>query len=172
MAEFLILVDEQDQEIGQMEKEKCHRLPGFLHRGFLVMVFNSKGELLLTRRSQDKPLFPEIWDGSIASHPRIGEGLEEAVKRRLVEEIGVNSPVGLENLFKFEYEACWKDKGVEKEVCSVFKVVCPQEIKPNPKEIDGFSWIPLEDLKKDLKNSPEKYSPWFKKAVEKLGARD
>ena len=70
MGEVLILVDKNDREIGKTEKEKCHRPPGFLHRAFLIMVFNSQGKILLTKRSKSKALWPGIWDGSVASHPR------------------------------------------------------------------------------------------------------
>ena len=167
MDEILALVDKEDRVVGEMEKGKAHRFPGFLHRAFLVMVFNPKGELLLTKRSQDKPLWPGVWDGSVASHPRVGERLEEAVKRRLVEEIGVKNFVDLKHLFEFEYEACWKNEGVEKEICHVFKIICQEGIKPNFREISDFSWISWEKLKQELKKSPADYSPWFKKAFAK-----
>lgn len=165
--EILILVDRKDRPVGTMIKKDAHQLPGFLHRAFLVMFFNSQGKLLLTKRSDYKPLWPGVWDGSIASHPRMGEELEGAVKRRLIEELGIINPIGLKKLFKFEYEARWKKAGIEKEICTVFKTIYEGEIKPSPQEVDGFYWISPEDLSKKLKESPEKYSPWLKKALAK-----
>jgi isopentenyl-diphosphate delta-isomerase len=165
--QMLILVDKKDQAIGTMGKEKCHCLPGFLHRAFLVMIFNPKGELLLAKRSQHKPLWPDIWDGSIASHPRVGETLEVAAKRRLIEEVGIIRPIELEKLFKFEYKAFWGEEKVEKEMCTVFRVVCREEINPDPQEINDFYWVSLKKLEQEFKNSPHKYTPWFSLAFGK-----
>ena len=51
--EYVILVDQNDQEVGQMEKMEAHRL-GLLHRAFSILLFNSKGELLLQQRAAHK----------------------------------------------------------------------------------------------------------------------
>ncbi len=42
----VILVDENDIEIGTMPKLEAHQ-KGVLHRAFSVFIFNSEGELLL-----------------------------------------------------------------------------------------------------------------------------
>lgn len=51
--EYVVLVDEQDQAIGQLEKMEAHRM-GLLHRAFSVLIFNTKGELLLQQRAAHK----------------------------------------------------------------------------------------------------------------------
>jgi hypothetical protein len=79
----IIVVDEDDNVIGEEDKEKCHDGDGILHRAFLAMVFNRAGELLLTRRSMSKKLWPQYWDGTVASHTVRGEDYEQASRRRL-----------------------------------------------------------------------------------------
>ncbi len=87
--ENIVVVDDNDNLIGEEEKEKCHNGNGILHRGFLVMVFNRDGELFLTRRSEEKPLWPGYWDGTVASHVWRGEDYVHASRRRLVPSLMV-----------------------------------------------------------------------------------
>ena len=49
----VVLVNEQDEEIGTMEKMEAHR-KALLHRAFSVFIFNAKGEMLLQRRALNK----------------------------------------------------------------------------------------------------------------------
>ena len=51
--EQVVLVNESDQAIGTMEKMEAHRT-GTLHRAFSILLFNSKGELLLQKRAKSK----------------------------------------------------------------------------------------------------------------------
>jgi isopentenyl-diphosphate delta-isomerase len=51
--EEVILVDQDDNAIGTMEKMEAHR-KGLLHRAFSVVIFNSKGEILLQKRAKSK----------------------------------------------------------------------------------------------------------------------
>lgn len=171
MNRGLILVNEKDREVGKAEWAKCHQLSGLLHRAFMVVVFDSKDNLLLARRSKYKPLWPGIWDGTIASHPAVGETLEQAAKRRLKEEVGINDSSTLKKLFKFQYEACWKNKGVEKEICTVFELIYGGEIRADSKEINDIRWISLEELRRGLNRFPERYSPWLILALEEIDGR-
>src|SRR5688572_12077294 len=88
--EQVILVDENDKEIGTLEKIEAHR-KGLLHRAFSVLLFNSKGELLLQKRSSKKYHSAGLWTNTCCSHPKPGESVKEAASRRLQEEMGVNS---------------------------------------------------------------------------------
>ena len=87
MEEFVVLIDELDNPIGLMEKQEAH-VAGLLHRAFSVFVFNSKGQLLLQQRADEKYHSPGLWTNSCCSHPREGETYEEAAHRRLGEELG------------------------------------------------------------------------------------
>src|SRR6185503_10093666 len=98
----VILVDENDNEIGSCEKMEAHR-QGWLHRAFSIFIFNSRGEMLLQQRALDKYHSPGLWTNACCSHPAPGENLAEAAGRRLEEELGFTT--GLEKLFDFIYRA-------------------------------------------------------------------
>ncbi len=158
--EYLILVDAEDNVLGYETKEKCHQGKGKLHRAFSIFIFNSNKELLIQQRSSLKPLWPLYWSNSVCSHPRKGEADLEAAYRRLKEEIGLETP--LQFLFKFQYQASFKGIGSENELCSVYMGKTDVAIAANPEEIARWRYIDLEELDRDIKAYPGKYTPWFK----------
>jgi len=85
-SQAVILVDGEGRTLGVGDKTACHRGGGVLHAAFLVMIFNDKGQLLLTRRSAQKTLWPGYWDGTIASHYRHDEPRLSRVRSRISEE--------------------------------------------------------------------------------------
>jgi len=159
-AEELILVDESDREIGHATKTACHDGPGILHRAFSIFVFNSSGHLLLQQRSAEKRLWPLFWSNSCCSHPRRGESMEEATRRRLHQELGLATE--LEHLFTFSYHARYKDLGSEREMCWVFAGTSDAEPRFNTREIAGIRWIAPDALDRELAETPERFTPWFK----------
>ena len=84
MKEFVVLVDQDDQKLGLMEKQQAH-VAGLLHRAFSVFVFNSKGELMIQQRAANKYHSPTLWTNTCCSHPRDNETYEQAAHRRLQE---------------------------------------------------------------------------------------
>ena len=89
--EEVILVDEEGREIGSAEKLEAHRNGGRLHLAFSIVLFNRNGETLLQRRSKRKYHFGGLWTNACCGHPRPGEVLAEAARRRLREELGVGT---------------------------------------------------------------------------------
>jgi isopentenyl-diphosphate delta-isomerase len=164
--EMLILVDENDNEIGYEEKVACHLGEGKLHRAFSIFIFNDKNEMLIQKRSDEKMLWPGYWANSCCSHPRKGESLEGATHRRLKEELGFDCE--LKEIFSFNYHAKFKNIGSEKEIDHVFIGRYNGPVKPNPKEVKDWKWIGIEELKNDIKENSEKYAPWFKIALERV----
>jgi len=160
MPEYILTVDENDNVIGKEEKIKCHLGNGILHRAFTLMVFNDKNELLITKRSQKKMLWPGIWDGSISSHLHEGEGYEDAGRRRLPQELGVESD-DVRFLFKIRYQTPYKDIGSENEFDAALITKGINEVFPKKEEIPEYKFVDLKELKGDMKNNPEKYAPWF-----------
>lgn len=159
-SEELILVDENDVEIGSSSKALCHDGDGVLHRAFSAFIFNGRGELLLQQRSASKRLWPLYWSNSCCSHPRRGETLEVAVERRLREELGITTePVFV---YKFCYQARYGELGSENELCSVYLGRCDETVRPNMTEIAATRFIGADDLERELQASPEKFTPWFK----------
>lgn len=101
MTENVILVDKNDQPIGQGEKTAVHKA-GQLHRAFSILIFNDKGKLLLQQRAKGKYHCPRLWSNTCCSHPRPGEDILVAAHRRLQEEMGFDCP--LEDKFSFIYK--------------------------------------------------------------------
>ena len=106
---MLILVDENDRVVGHLSKGLSHDGEGALHRAFSLFVFNREGEFLLQQRSAGKRLWSLFWSNSCCSHPREGETMDEAVRRRLLQELRLES--NLQFLYKFQYQASYKDIG-------------------------------------------------------------
>jgi len=160
-ADLLILVDEEDREIGHLGKGSCHQGGGVLHRAFSVLIFNDAGDLLLQQRAPGKRLWPLYWSNSCCSHPRRGETLEAAGKRRLYEELGVICP--LRFLFKFQYRAQFDSTGAEYEICSVFIGRYTGDIRADRNEVLDWRWISSEALRAELAASgAERFTPWFR----------
>ncbi len=157
--ELLILVNDDDEEIGHLDKAACHDGEGVLHRAFSLFIFNDDGHLLLQRRSLDKRLWPGFWSNSCCSHPRRGEKLGEAVQRRLLEELGMTSQ--FEFLFKFVYYAPFGDVGAERELCSVFIGRSNDPVRANTNEIAETRWITAADLDDALSGNAGDYTPWL-----------
>ena len=165
MAEYVILVDREDKEIGTEEKMKAHK-DGKLHRAFSIFVFNSKGELLLQRRALSKYHCGGLWTNTCCSHPRKGEVLEEAVHRRIMEEMGFDCE--MKEVFSFSYKSKFDNGLTENEIDHVFIGSFEGEPAINREEVEEFRWIKIDNLKKDISENPGKYTPWFKIAIQKV----
>jgi isopentenyl-diphosphate delta-isomerase len=159
MAEYVILVDEHDKELGLMEKIEAHE-KGILHRAFSVFILNSKQQLLLQQRALHKYHSGGLWTNTCCSHPRQGESNLDAAYRRLEEEMGMKAP--LKKLLDFVYKAEFDNNMIEHELDHVF--VGYSDFNPviNPEEVASYKWMNLGDLKKDMSDHPELYTAWFK----------
>ena len=158
--EPLILVDEQDRELGFLDKAAAHKGSGVLHRAFSVFVFNSDGEMLLQQRALGKRLWGGYWSNACCSHPRRGETVDAASVRRLGEELGLNCP--LQYLFKFEYQAQFDDDGAEHELCWVYAGRSDQGPRANVNEIAAFRYLAPAALDEEMAANPAAFTPWFK----------
>lgn len=159
MKEFVVLVDQDDQKLGLMEKQQAH-VAGLLHRAFSVFVFNSKGELMIQQRAASKYHSPTLWTNTCCSHPRDNETYEAAAHRRLQEEMGFDCE--LEYKFNFIYKAHLENDLIEHELDHVFIGTFDEDPKLNPEEVMAYRWVELDDLKKDMEKNPQNYTAWFK----------
>ncbi len=164
--EMLIVVDEQNNVLGYEDKLTCHRGEGILHRAFSIFIFNDQKELLVQQRSDQKLLWPLFWSNSCCSHPRKGEDLENATRRRLAEELGISTP--LTHLFTFQYHARYDKVGSERELCAVFIGKSNDPVRVNPNEIADWKYISINELTTELAKHPEKYTPWLKMEWERM----
>jgi isopentenyl-diphosphate delta-isomerase len=159
-SEELILVDEHDRELGFRSKGDCHSGHGALHRAFSIFVFNDDNELLLQKRSPSKLLWPSYWSNTCCSHPRRGETMDQAVSRRLMQELGFDCP--LEFLYKFKYHAQYGAIGAEHEYCWVYYGRYDGVVDVNVNEIADWRFIGVNELEAELARAPETFTPWFK----------
>lgn len=155
----VILVNEYDQEIGQMEKMEAHE-KGLLHRAFSVFIFNSEGEMLLQKRALHKYHSPGLWTNSCCSHPYPNENVYDAANRRLNEEMGMSTDLNF--AFSFQYKAEFDNGLIEHEYDHVFIGRTDQAPKLNPEEVAEFKYISIDELIQDIEINPDNYTPWFK----------
>lgn len=160
----VILVDTNDNAIGTMEKLEAH-LQGRLHRAFSVLLFNSKGELLLQRRANEKYHSAGLWTNTCCSHPQPGEDTAIAARRRLKEEMGIEANPAF--AYKFIYKAELEHKLIEHEYDHVFIGNFNGEPHVNHNEVCEWKYVDLESLKKDIRQNPDQYTYWFKLILEK-----
>ena len=165
-SEDLILVDRQDVEIGHLSKAECHNGAGVLHRAFSLFLFNDSGELLLQQRSARKRLWPGYWSHSCCSHPRRGETMEVATCRRLSDEL--NLETALEHVYRFCYTASFGDAGSENELCHVYLGRASNTVHANENEIADTRFVRAGELEVEMRDFPERFTPWFKQEWDEL----
>ena len=159
----VILVNEQDEQIGTMEKLRAHK-EGLLHRAFSVFLFNDKNEMLLQQRAATKYHSPNLWTNACCSHPIPGENLEDATVRRLKEELGINH-VETKKKFSFIYKSVFENGLTEYELDHVFTGIFNKLPEINPEEASAYRFISVENLNKEIAKSPESFTTWFKIAL-------
>jgi isopentenyl-diphosphate Delta-isomerase len=162
---MVILVDEQDNELGVMDKLQAHRQPT-LHRAFSVFIFNSNQEMLLQQRAAGKYHSAGLWTNACCSHPLPGETTAAAAQRRLFEEMGFNTP--LEKAFDFTYQACFDNGLSEYEYDHVFAGRYDGPVHPNPEEAGNYCYMPVSEIKEWLQRRPGQFTVWFHLAFPRI----
>ncbi|MBN8578534.1 MAG: isopentenyl-diphosphate Delta-isomerase [Cytophagales bacterium] len=157
--EAVILVDAQDNEIGTMEKLEAHQ-KGFLHRAFSILVFNSKGELMLQQRATSKYHSGGLWTNTCCSHPRPGETALEAGKRKLRHEMGFDCDLAYSH--KFIYKVELDNNLIEHEWDYVLIGYSDATPKLNAEEAAAWKYVTLEEVRRDVDKNPNNYTRWFK----------
>lgn len=178
MAEAVICVAEDDTVIGPMSKLETHQGAGHYHRAFSVLLFNSKGEMLLQQRSADKVTFPNVWANACCSHPLHSQeemetenamGVKRAAVRKLEQELGIDpSTVSTDDMVfmtKMRYAARMNHEWIEREVDHILVMCADVEINPNPNEVANIMWVNHDEMEAMLieERPPEQaIAPWFR----------
>lgn len=157
--EYVILVNNQDEEIGTMPKMEAHE-KALLHRAFSVFILNGQGEVMLQQRAANKYHSPNLWTNACCSHQRRGESNVAAGKRRLQEEMGFQTE--LKELFSFIYKAPFDNGLTEHEYDHVMLGYYDGEPDLNPREAAHWKWMKPEEIKKDMAENPSGYTVWFR----------
>lgn len=165
--EHVVLVDKQGRETGSMEKMQAHR-EGKLHRAFSLFVFNDEDQLLMQQRAFDKYHSAGLWTNTCCSHPRPGEDLLAAAKRRLMEEMGLQCE--LEEVFTFTYKAEFENGLTEHEFDHVFIGYSSDLPRINPEEVADFRYRSLKDISTAMAAHPDRYTVWLKEVFDRICA--
>lgn len=157
--EHVVLVDDDDRQIGTMEKMEAHQR-GVLHRAFSVLVFNSRGEILIQKRASTKYHSAGLWTNACCSHPRPDEDIRDGSARRLKEEMGIDALP--EFAYKFVYKVSLDNGLIEHEIDHVFIATFDGKPQVDPAEASAWKFVKLDELRRDTQVNPEHYTHWFK----------
>jgi isopentenyl-diphosphate delta-isomerase len=157
-VENVVLVDENDKEIGTMEKLQAH-LEGKLHRAVSVVLFNSQKQMLLQKRADGKYHSAGLWSNACCSHPRPGEDTLDAAKRRLYEELGIRCE--LQKMFELTYDLKLDKNLHEHEFDHVFAGITNDVPLPDPSEVSDWKYADVSQIKKEIKEDPSRFTEWF-----------
>lgn len=160
MEEQVVLISENDEVLGLMDKLQAHE-NGILHRAFSVFLFNEKGEVLLQKRAAEKYHSPNQWTNAVCSHPREGETYLEGAQRRLKEELGIEA-MELSSKFHFIYKADVGGNLWEHELDHVFTGNYDGDFSLNEEEVSEIRYITMDALDQEMESNPENFTEWFK----------
>ncbi len=164
---WVILVDQDDLEIGTAEKLMAHR-EGRLHRAFSIFIYNASGQMLLQQRAATKYHSGGLWSNACCSHPAPGSTLKADAHRRLQEEMGFTCP--LTKAFAFTYRAAFENGLIEHEYDHVFLGRFDGTPQPDPDEVGAWKWMDVPDLYDDVRRHPERYTAWFRECLLRFAA--
>ena len=178
MAEAVIAVAEDDSVIGPMSKLEAHQGAGHYHRAFSVLLFNTKGEMLLQQRSSDKVTFPNVWANACCSHPlhspeelelENAMGVKRAAVRKLEQELGIDpaqvSTDDMVYMTKMRYSARMNEEWIERELDHIIVMCADVEINPNPNEVANTLWVDhdkMEAMLLEERSADQAIAPWFR----------
>eukprot|EP01117_Protostelium_nocturnum_P012701 TRINITY_DN4685_c0_g1_i2.p1 TRINITY_DN4685_c0_g1~~TRINITY_DN4685_c0_g1_i2.p1 ORF type:complete len:176 (+),score=61.46 TRINITY_DN4685_c0_g1_i2:153-680(+) len=165
--EVFEICDESNQTIGTEVRSKVHK-EGILHRAVNVFVFDSKGRILIQKRSETKDVCPNLWDLSCAEHLKPGETYRVGAIRGLKEELNIsmeNDEKRLKKLRDFELFVHEDEKiGIKDHEFSELWSLSPQDdFKIDDDEVSEAKFVEIQQLKEEMKSNPNDFTPWFKK---------
>ncbi|GAA5946048.1 hypothetical protein JCM3775_007201 [Rhodotorula graminis] len=187
MEERLILLDNDDRNIGEGSKKDCHLIPPStssetrspLHRAFSVFLFHPEsGKLLLQRRADEKITFPGMWTNTCCSHPltAFGEtdedgqiGVRRAAARKLVHELGIPTTYALDDfayLTRIHYYAPSDEIWAEHEIDYILFLTLDPKFEVNPNEVSGTKWLSKAELDAFFQDPTSTFTPWFRLIAE------
>ncbi|HDI00702.1 MAG: NUDIX hydrolase [Candidatus Latescibacterota bacterium] len=144
MEEMFEVVDEEGRVVGLAPRSLCHSDPELAHRAVHVIVVNSRGELLLQKRSLTKDVQPGRWDTSVGGHPRPGETYEDAARREMAEELGIEG-ANLEHL----YDYTWRSER-ETELVRTYRCIYDGPVRPDPEEVTEARFWKTSEIEESL----------------------
>lgn len=178
MDQTILAVDDRGKFLKYIPKAVGHTGQGKRHLAIAVLLYNSKGQVLLQKRKHQ--IFDNIWDLTGATHPlhqeQGDESLEEATWRCLKDEYGIEEKIALKNLGFLNYFAPYhpvpygtgQGDFCENEHCYLMMGEYNGEVKLNPQTGYEYKWVEKQEFLKDLAANPKKYTPWARLALDKI----
>ena len=158
--DLVILLDGAGQPCGTADRLTVHTSDTPLHLAFSCYVVDADGRVLMTRRALSKKAWPGVWTNSCCGHPLPGESFEDAIARRLADELGAKPAAVAALLPDFRYRAIDASGIVENEICPVFVASLVDGLDPAPAEVCEYQWVDPQDLAYLADRTPWALSPW------------
>lgn len=169
--DLVVLLDDAGRVIGQAPREQVHGTDTPLHLAFSCYLFDEHGRLLLTRRALTKRSWPGVWTNSCCGHPRPGEPPDQAVARRVADELGLTVRDLRLVLPEYRYRAVDASGVVENELCPVWVGTAEGRLDPDPDEVMEVSWVDWTTVGALASSAADLLSPWSAEQVPQLAAR-
>ena len=168
VEELVVLLDEGGHATGTMPKATVHGTDTPLHLAFSCYLFDAAGRLLMTQRALSKPTWPGAWTNSVCGHPAPGEPMADAVRRRVLDEVGVRAEGVTLLLPAFRYRAVMPNGVVENEMCPVFVATTRDALAPDPAEVEDATWVDWAAFRAGVLDGSRAISPWCREQVSLL----
>jgi isopentenyl-diphosphate Delta-isomerase len=160
--EKIILLNDKHQPIGEAPKLASHHANTPLHLAFSCYIFNSQNQLLITQRAKTKKVWPGVWTNSVCGHPAPNERFEDAIRRRVADELGGEVSNIMCILEDYQYKTPPFNGIIEHEFCPVYTATLRGELAINPKEVADYAWVTIDELRQRIAEDPAVYSYWVK----------
>jgi isopentenyl-diphosphate Delta-isomerase len=167
-TEQVVLLDEDGNAIGVAAKAGVHGTDTPLHLAFSCYVFDTAGRSLVTQRALAKPTFGGVWTNTCCGHPSPGEPIDQAVRRRTEQELGIHLDRLTLVLPRFRYRAVGDNGTVEYEMCPVFTATSIGDPRPDPAEVEAWEWVEWPRFRDDVLSGRRQVSQWCLEQVETL----
>ena len=163
MFDQVILVNEQDEELGKCDKLRAHQ-KGLCHRAFSIFVVSDQAprQVLLHKRHPKKYHSGNLWTNACCSHPQPTVSMEVCLTQRLEYEMGITCKT-FEKVGTHLYQHTFDNGLTEHEFDHIYLCQIPRDryIKPNPQEVESIVWLPPQEITLWLQKHPQQFSPWF-----------
>ncbi len=166
--EILEIFDKNNKLIGKERRDIIHS-SGFFHRTVSIFLFNSKGEMLLQKRSAKKDVCPLAWDLSAAEHLKPSESYAGAASRCLKEELGIEADavrIRDVHLQKNEYH---NGKIKDYEFVELYKTVHDGKINIDKNEVSESRFLDIKHVHKMMRSNKKQFTPWFVEEWKNVG---
>jgi isopentenyldiphosphate isomerase len=164
--EVFDIVNERDEVIDRRPRSEVHRL-GLRHRAVHVLVFNSRGQIFLQKRSMKKDRQPGLWDSSASGHLDSGEDYDAAAVRELREEIGLSTVNAPRRLFKIN-----AGPETDQEFVRVYHVEAEGPFELNSEEIERGGWFDADEVTRWIAERPQEFASAFRFIWDKVQTTD